>query len=335
MSNEPARSESIDADFSIDTIRSAATRLRGRIARTPLLESPQLNSAVGGRVLVKAESLQVTGSFKIRGAMNAVLSLKPSEREKGIITYSAGNHGQGVAAAAAAVGVPSVVVMPSEAPRNKIERCRWWGAEVVFFDRANESREAVANELIERRGLTFVAPFDHVDTMSGQGTIGLEIAEDLQERGIHPDGLAVNCSGGGLASGVAEGLRHFYPELPITLVEAAAVRKWPRALATGSPVTLDTIPPTVIEGMAGPTTGTLCLQSLRAKNPSTVEIFDDEALRGVKAAFETMRLVVEPAGASSIAALLEGKIPARGRVTVVVASGGNIDPAVLTKALAV
>jgi threonine dehydratase len=326
---------SAGSEFNIDSIRAAAARLHGRIARTPLLESPQLNKAVGGRVLVKAESLQITGSFKIRGAFNAVRALEPSERARGVITYSAGNHGQGVAAAGASAGVEAVVVLPSEAPTNKIERCRWWGAEVIFYDRATENRATVVAELIRQRGLTFIPPFDHADTMSGQGTIGLEIAQDLRERGIEPDGVVLNCSGGGLASGVAESLRHFYPGLPITLVEAAAVGKWSRALASGEPVTLHTVPPTVLDGMAGPTTGTKCLASLRAKNPATVEIDDDEALHGVRAAFETMRLVVEPAGASSIAALLYGKVPARHRTTIVVASGGNIDPDVLARALAV
>lgn len=319
--------------FGFESIRAAAARLRGRIARPPLLESPQLNSALGGRVLVKAESLQVTGSFKIRGAMNAVLSLNPAERELGIVTYSAGNHGQGVAAAAASVGIPAVVVMPSEAPVNKIDRCRWWGAEVVLYDRTSENRDSVTDTLIRDRGLTFVAPFDHVDIMSGQGTIALEIAEDLTERGISPDGVALNCSGGGLAAGVAEGLRHFYPEIAITLVEAAAVQKWSRALASRKPVSLERIPATVIDGMAGPRTGTQCLSSLAPKEPGTVVIDDDEALHGVKIAFETLRLVVEPAGAAALAALLHNKVAARDRTTVVVVSGGNIDPAVLASAI--
>lgn len=175
--------------FDISTIRAAAERIQGRIVRTPLLESPQLNESVGARVLVKAESLQLTGSFKIRGALNRVFSLSEEEKARGLVAYSVGNHGQGVAAAAKLAGVPAAIVMPHTAARVKIENCRWWGAEVVLFDPATDDRVAVSEALVRERGMILVPPFDDHDVMSGQGTVGLEIVEDLAAAGIDPGAI--------------------------------------------------------------------------------------------------------------------------------------------------
>lgn len=320
--------------FGIETIRRAAERLRGKINRTPLLESPQLNARVGGRVLVKAESLQITGSFKFRGALNAVLALDPDARGRGLITYSAGNHGQGIAAAARQADTSAVVVMPRHTPRNKIERCEWWGAEVVLFDPATESRGAVTDRLIAERGLTFVAPFDDYEVMSGQGTVGLEIAEQLAELEIVPDRLATSISGGGLASGSIEALRATHPGLPLTLVESQAAQKWQRSFDTGTPVVLTSVPPTISDGIAGPAAGVRCFAALRQQPPAVVHVSDDEVLTAIGVAFDTLRLVLEPAGAATIAATLAGKIDVAGRTTVLVASGGNVDPQIFTAAIA-
>lgn len=321
------------AGFSIHSIRTAAERIAGQVNRTPLLESPQLNARVGGRVLVKAESLQPTGAFKLRGALNAVLTLTDAQRRAGVVTYSAGNHGQGLAAAARQVGTTAVVVMPTTAPRTKVERCQWWGAEVLQYDPATEDRAEIAADLVARRGLTFVPPFDHVDVMSGQGTVGLEIAEQLHERDIEPDAVLVNCSGGGLAAGVFEAISHAYPGTALSIVEAAALSKWSESLRSGVPARLAAVPPTVLDGIAGPAVGALCLAAIRRHQPDVIEIDDETGLRGVRAAFETLRIVLEPAGAASLGALLDGSADGRGRTTVVIASGGNVDPAVFTRAL--
>lgn len=321
------------AGFSIDSIRSAARRIAGHVTRTPLLESPQLNDRIGGRVLVKAESLQPTGAFKLRGALNAVLSLSDEQRQAGVVTYSAGNHGQGLAAAARLVGATAVIVMPTTAPRTKVERCQWWGAEVIQYDPATEDRTEIAADLVAQRGLTLVPPFDHADVMSGQGTVGLEIAEQLRERHLEPDAVLVNCSGGGLASGVFEVLSHAYPDAALSIVEPVALSKWGESLRSGIPVHLATVPPTVLDGIAGPTVGTLCLAALRRHQPGVVSIPDETGLHGVRAAFETLRIVLEPAGAASLGALLDGFADGRGKTTVVIASGGNVDPAMFARAL--
>src|SRR5919107_1849664 len=175
------------APIDISHVRRAAERLRGRVVCTPLLESAMLNEVAGCRVLVKAEPLQRTGSFKIRGALNKILSIPEERRMKGVVTFSSGNHGQGVAAGAKMTGCPAVIVMPKDAPAIKIESCRWWGAEVVLFDRERDDREAIGRKIVAERGMTLVLPFDDPDVMAGQGTMGLEIAEQLKEAGASPD----------------------------------------------------------------------------------------------------------------------------------------------------
>ena len=191
-------------EFGIEAIRQAAARLQGRVVRTPLLESPMLSERAGCRLFVKAESLQLTGSFKIRGALNKILSMDEPARRAGIVAFSAGNHGEGVAAAARAVGCPAVIVMPNTAPRIKVDNCRWWGAEVVAYDPQTEDRVEVAQRAARSRGMAVVPPFDDHAVMAGQGTCGLEIAEQLNALQVVPDAVVINCSGGGLASGVAE-----------------------------------------------------------------------------------------------------------------------------------
>src|SRR4051794_36582933 len=195
----------------IASIRRAAERLSGRIVRTPLLASAMLDELAGAKVLVKAEPLQKTGSFKIRGALNKILSTPEGKRKSGFVAFSSGNHGQAGAAGARMVGGPAAVVMPKGAPSIKIESCRWWGAEVVFFDRLTDDREAMGRKIEDERGMTLVPPFDDPDVMSGQGTMGLEIVEQLREAGSEPDALLVNCSGGGPASGVITAGKHALP----------------------------------------------------------------------------------------------------------------------------
>ena len=321
-------------EFGIEAIRQAAARLQGRVVRTPLLESPMLRERAGCRLFVKAESLQLTGSFKIRGALNKILSMDEPARRAGIVAFSAGNHGEGVAAAARAVGCPAVIVMPNTAPRIKVDNCRWWGAEVVAYDPQTEDRVEVAQRVARSRGMAVVPPFDDHAVMAGQGTCGLEIAEQLNALQVVPDAVVINCSGGGLASGVAEAIRDAFPATRIFIAEVQGYEKVARSLATGIPQSNPSVPKTVLDGIAGPTAGTRTVEVLRRHQASGLGVSDDEGLAGVAAAFRLLKLVVEPGGAAALGAVLAGKADVAGKNVVVIASGGNVDPAVFAQALA-
>ncbi|WP_042878913.1 threonine ammonia-lyase [Cupriavidus necator] len=321
-------------DFDIQHIQAAAERLSGYITRTPIIESPMLDAACGCNVYVKAESLQRTGSFKIRGALNKMLSLDADSLGRGVVTYSAGNHGQGVAAGARLIGCPAVIVLPTTAAAIKIESCRWWGAEIVLYDPDTQEREQVARQLMEARGLTFIPPFDDYDIMAGQGSAGLEICEQLEARGVAPDAILVNCSGGGLASGVITAVKSRWPRIEAHIVEPAGFEKMARSLASGVPQRNDPVPKTVMDGIAGPVAGTRPLHVLLRHEVKGLGVNDEEALRAVSTAFRLLKLVVEPGGAASLAALLENKADLAGKTVVAICSGGNVDPGVYARALA-
>ena len=317
----------------IASIRRAAERLSGRIVRTPLLNSAMLDELAGCRVFVKAEPLQKTGSFKLRGALSKILSVPEDKRRSGFVAFSSGNHGQAVAAGAKAVGAPSVIVMPKDAPAIKIESCRWWGAEVVFFDRTTDDREAIGRRIETERGMTLVRPFDDPEVMSGQGTMGLEIVEQLREVGAVPDALLVNCSGGGLAAGVTTAVRDAFPETAFYTVEPAGFDKMARSLASGEPQRNERLTGSIMDALMAQVPGRLTLAQLRANGAKGLSATDDEALAAMAAAFRTLKLVVEPGGAAALGALLAGKADLRGGTVVVVASGGNVDPAMFSRAL--
>ena len=318
----------------VATIRRAAERLAGRIVRTPLLASAMLDELAGAKVLVKAEPLQKTGSFKIRGALNKILSTPEEKRKSGFVAFSSGNHGQAVAAGASMVGAPAVIVMPKDAPSIKIESCRWWGAEVVFFDRLTDDREAMGRKIEDERGMTLVPPFDDPDVMSGQGTMGLEIVEQLRESGAEPDALLVNCSGGGLASGVITAVKHAFPDTRCYTVEPAGFDKMARSLKAGAPQKNERLTGSIMDALMAPVPGKLTLATLRANGVEGVSATDEEALDAMAAAFRTLKLVVEPGGAAALGALLAGKVGLSGKTVVVVCSGGNVDPEVYAQALA-
>ncbi|WP_078558978.1 threonine/serine dehydratase [Streptomyces sp. PRh5] len=320
--------------FGIDAIHEAARRLTGHVVRTPLLNSPMLDDLVGARVLVKAECLQLTGSFKVRGALNALLALEEDARRAGIVAYSAGNHGQGVAAAARLAGCPAVIVMPSTAPRIKVDNCRWWGAETVLYDARTEDREEVARKIIEERGMTLIPPFDDPRVMAGQGTVGLELAEQARELGLTPDTVLVNCSGGGLAAGVITALDDALPGLANHIVEPAGFDKMARSLATGRVCANPHPPGGLMDAISGPAAGARPLAVLRHHDVTGLTVTDEEALAAMATAHRLLKIVIEPGGAASLAALLSGKVDARGKVVALVASGGNVDPAVYLRALA-
>lgn len=319
-------------DFGIETIRAAAERIGGQVRRTPLLSSPMLDELVGARVLVKAESLQLTGSFKIRGALNALLSLTDAEREAGVLAFSTGNHGQAVAASARMTGSTATIVMPGDAPRVKVDGCRWWGAEVVFYDPATQDREEVGRGLVEERGLTLVHPYDDVRVMSGQGTVGLEIVDQLREAGHSPDAVLLPCSGGGLSSGVIEAVRSTHDVAPF-VVEREGYPKMARSLASGRVERVPAVP-VFLDAIGSPTVGEHTLAALSRHPVTALEVTDDQARTAMREAARTLKLVVEPGGSAALAAVLAHRDRFAGQTLVVVASGGNVDASVLAEVLA-
>ena len=317
--------------FGIESIRDAAARIRGSVRPTPLLGSPVLDELVGARVLVKAESLQLTGSFKIRGALNAVLSLADADR--GVAAFSTGNHGQAVAAAARQRGCPAVIVMPRDAPRVKVDGCRWWGAEVLFYDAASQDREDVVRDVIDERGAELIHPFDDARVMSGQGTVGLEIVADLAEGGIRPDAVVVPCSGGGLSAGVTEAVTHAHPDVLSVVVERAGYDKMARSLAAGQPEDVPAVGGAFLDAIGAPNVGRHPLAALSRHEVRPMTVTDEEARVAMREAFAALKLVVEPGGAAGLAAALAHRERFAGQTLVVVASGGNVDPAVFAGVL--
>ncbi len=306
----------------LSDIRSAADRIRGRVHRTPLLSSATLGDRAQVRLHLKCESFQKTGSFKPRGALNKVLGLSPAERAKGLITVSAGNHAQAVAWAAHQIAVPCAVVMPQDAPRSKLDAVRGYGAEVILhadratlFDKLHEERE--------RRGATFVHPFDDPVVLAGAGTTGLEIVEDMP--GLMA--VVVPVGGGGLLCGVACAVKALQPSVRVIAVELAAGPGLKPALEAGKPVPVSRPPNTLADGMTPPFVGAIPLEAARRYVDEIVTVTEEEIIAAMELLLTRAKLYVEGSGAAATAALLAGKVrlPA-GAVTVAIVSGGNVDP---------
>ena len=309
-------------------IEAAATRMAGHVRQTPLLNAPLLDRLAGRRVLVKAECLQVTGSFKARGGWAAVSALPPGA---GVLAMSSGNHAQGVAFAAAAHGVPAVILMPSDAPAVKIANTRAYGAEVVLYDRATEDRDALAARLSADRGLVLVPPFDHPEVIAGQGTVGLEIAEQAAMAGVEQADVLVCCGGGGLASGIAVALAAHAPGLRVRTVEPAGFDDMARSLASGMPQRNPSATGSVCDAILTPAPGRLTLPVLRRLAGPGLAVTDDQALRAVAQAFTHLRVVAEPGGAVALAAALFA--PGLGDTVICTISGGNVDPGLFAETL--
>ena len=310
---------------SIEDVRAAAKRIAEHAVRTPLLESPGLNDLAGGRVLLKAESLQRTGSFKFRGAFNRISQLSGPERQGGVIAFSSGNHAQGVALAAKLTGVAAVIVMPEDAPRMKIEATRGYGAEVVLIERDDDLREKVAAELAAERGATMVRPFDDFNVIAGQGTVGLEIVEQCETLGLKPDAVVCPCGGGGLISGTATAVQDRWPEFPIHAVEPERFDDTARSLASGRRLRNTETHGSICDALLVPTPGVLTFQINVRRLAGGFAVSDAETKQAMIAAFQHLKLVLEPGGAVALAALLSGRYDCGGKTTVVVASGGNVD----------
>ena len=304
-------------------IRAAAARIAPHVLRTPLLRSPRLDARLGGRAFFKAECLQITGSFKLRGATNAVRQLPTGT--PGVVAYSSGNHAQAVALAAREAGLPAVIVMPRDAPAAKRARTAGYGAEVVLYDRETESREKIGETLARTRGYALVPPYDHPHTMAGQGTAGLEAADALHAIGVTPDAVLVCCSGGGLAAGVGTAVRDRFPACEVVTVEPEGFDDTARSLATGTRQANPAGGRSVCDALLVPTPGALTFPVLAALGARGVAVSDDAALRAVRTAAEELRVVLEPGGAVALAAALEGIVGAAGRTLLVILSGGNAD----------
>jgi threonine dehydratase len=311
-------------------IKAAAARMAGHVRRTPLLSAPLLDRLAGRRIFVKAECLQVTGSFKARGGWAAVSALPAGAR--GVLAMSSGNHAQGVAWAAAAHGVTAVIVMPSDAPAVKVANTRAYGAEVVLYDRATDDRDAIAARLAGERGLVLIPPFDHPEVIAGQGTVGLEIAAQAAEAGIGAAEVIICCGGGGLAAGTALALAAHAPGLRVRTAEPAGFDDMARSLASGRHERNATTSGSVCDAILTPSPGKLTLPVLRQLAGPGLVVTDEQALRAVALAFAHLRLVAEPGGAVALAAALF--TPDLGDTVICTISGGNVDPDVFADALA-
>ncbi len=311
---------------SFEGVRDAARQLLGHAVRTPLIESPALNERVGGRVLVKVETLQRAGAFKFRGAWNRISRLTPDELTRGVVAYSSGNHAQAVACAARMMGTSAVIVMPADSPKVKVDGVIGFGGEVRMYDRYTESREAIGEEIARTRGSILVRPFDDPFVIEGQGTIGLEILEDAEARGLTLDQLACGASGGGMIAGINLAMAALSPETPVIAVEPRDYNDMELSMAAGERLTHAPAHGTICDSLMTDRPGELTFPiNRRVDRVETVS--DAEVAEAVRCAFRTLKLVVEPGGAVSLAAVLAGKVEARDRTTAVILSGGNVDPA--------
>jgi len=299
-----------------DDVTAAAARIAGSIERTPLIES-ELN---GQKIWLKCECVQTGGAFKLRGASNRLLQLSAEERKRGVVAFSSGNHARGVAIAARRLGIHAIIVMPSDAPAVKVDGTRGEGAEIVFYDRYRESREAIAAKLSQESGATVVPSFDDPDIVAGQGTVGIEILEQMPES---PRRIIVPCGGGGLASGIALAC----PDAEIAIVEPEGWDDMRRSLDLGEivPVSSDA-PSTLCDALQTPRVSPITFGILQERDAKALTASEQAVREAVRWAWDKHKLVVEPGGAIALAALLSGEAePAEG--TVVVLSGGNVDPA--------
>lgn len=306
-------------------IEAAAKVLTPVAVRTPLLSSPALDARIGARVFIKPEMLQRTGSFKFRGAYNKLSSIPQGDRVKGVVAFSSGNHAQGVAAAAQLFGMPATIVMPADAPLSKRERTKGYGAEIVLYDRDNESREEIAQGLARKSGATLVPPFDDPKIIAGQGTVGREIVEDLRTMGLVPDLVSAPASGGGLMAGIALAIRHHFPQAILMTAEPEGFDDHARSLASGRREAHSAKGYSICDALMAPKPGELTFEINRKLVAGGVVASDTEVAEAMAFAFRELKLVLEPGGAVALAAVLSGRMDVRGKTIVIVLSGGNVD----------
>ncbi|MCP4317167.1 MAG: threonine/serine dehydratase [Hyphomicrobiales bacterium] len=318
----------------LDLVGDAAERLQGLAVRTPLLESVQLNEALGLRVLFKPECLQRTGSFKFRGAYTKLSRLPMDKRAPGIVAYSSGNHAQGVAAAAHLLGIRATILMPSDAPTIKIENTRDLGAEVILYERNSDDRQALAEQKANETGAAIVPPFDDIDVISGQGTVGLEIAQQADYMNAGIDDILCPVGGGGLLSGLSIAVSEHSPLTRIWCAEPENYDDVIQSLAAGQPVSVPLRKPTICDAIVTPQPGLITFDIIKQKVSGGFSVTDHEVMNAMAVLFDRMKLVAEPGGSVAFAALLGQRRQFAGKTVVVVVSGGNVDRAEFSRILA-
>lgn len=315
-------------------VDAAARLLKGVAVRTPLIRSAALDERLEGRIFLKAETLQRVGAFKFRGAYNKLASIPASRRAAGVVAFSSGNHAQGVAAAAKIFHMPAVMVMPKDAPRSKRERTAALGAEIVLYDRDKDDREEIGRTIAQERGATLVPPYDDPFVIAGQGTVGIEIVEDLAALGLQADIITAGISGGGLTAGVTLAVKARSPKTQIVTAEPEGFDDTARSLRSGKHERNARTSGTICDALMAPTPGDLTFPILHGAGSRGVAVSDAEVGQAIAYAFHELKLVVEPGGAVGLAALLTGKIDTKGKVAVAVLSGGNIDGDLFEKLIA-
>ena len=311
--------------ITLSDVAAAAMRLAGVSVRTPLVRNFELDEIAGGSVLIKPECLQVTGSFKIRGAYNLLSQLTEAERKRGAVAWSSGNHAQGVAAAGGMLGVRTAIVMPEDAPQAKIANTKRLGGEVITYDRYTGDREAIAKKIAAERNAVIVPSYDHADIIAGQGTVGLEIAEQALEMQMPPDQVLICCGGGGLSSGSAIALQAKLPGVAVHTVEPDQFDDTARSLACGERVAVTGDARSICDALQAHEPGEMTFAINRQLLSQGLTVSDAEVCEAMRFAFRHLKLVVEPGGAVALAAVLAGKIETEGKTTAIVLSGGNVD----------
>ncbi|MGW2212164.1 pyridoxal-phosphate dependent enzyme [Streptomyces sp. NPDC001781] len=306
--------------LTLDDVRAAAARLDGVAHRTPVLTSRTLNARVGAEVFIKCENFQRVGAFKFRGAYNAAAQLPPDQLAKGVAAFSSGNHAQAVALAARELGTTAVILMPEDAPRSKMQATLGYGAEVVTYDRYTEERSTLGEGLARERGLALIPPYDHLDVIAGQGTAALELLEDTGEL----DALVVPVGGGGLIAGCAVVAKSLNPSVRMIGVEPESGDDTKRSLESGERVTIP-VPRSIADGQVVPSPGEITFQLNQRLVDAIALVSDEEIADAMRFAFERLRIVLEPSGATPLAALLSGRVGDLPPRVGVIASGGNID----------
>jgi threonine dehydratase len=314
--------------LTLQLIKEAATRISGRVHHTAVITSRSFNEATGKDVFFKCENLQRAGAFKIRGATNKILSLTDEEKRRGVAAFSSGNHAQAVALASREAGIRAVIAMPDDAPKAKVAATRAYGAEIVFYDRLKQDREAVAVEIAEREGRVMVPPYDDFLILAGQGTCGLEFLEEVPDL----DCLLAPCSGGGLFAGVSTAAKALNPRIRCFAVEPDTADDTRQSFLKGERVSIPP-PPTIADGLRVQSPGKLTFPVLQKTAEDVLTVSDDEIIETIKFFLFRMKLLVEPSGAAAAAAVLTGKLPSDVRRVGVVLSGGNIDAALLSQVL--
>jgi threonine dehydratase len=305
----------------LEDIQKAATRLKGHVHRTPVVTSRAFNEIAGREVYFKCENLQRAGAFKIRGATNRILSMPEAERKHGVVAFSSGNHAQAVALASREAGIRAVIAMPTDAPKAKVEATMQYGADVRFYDRQKDDREVFARTIAESEQLTLVPPYDDYDIIAGQGTCALELMEDV--RGL--DALVTPCGGGGLFAGTSTAVKGLDPEISCYAVEAESADDTRQSFLAGKRISIAP-PPTIADGMRNQSPGVLTFPILQKNADDMLLVSDEEIVATMKFLLFRMKLLVEPTGAASVAAVMFGRLPTRLKHVGVIISGGNVDP---------